>query len=166
MKYKSSHVCIDWQIYKAEYVGKKLDIENFNESILKEDLIITSENIIGMVKNSKGHLMNIFNGGHKLIPFPIKSFKFIEKFFFKSWEPYPCAGNNPLVKREVMEKIKFRTLNERIWPSRGGRGADRDFNFAVAEEFKNSISVRLPLYLWRVKNENSFYEGGIGRFIV
>ena len=60
---------------------------------------------------------------------------------------------------EVKERIKFRPLRKRVWPSQRGRGADRDFNFAVAEEFKKSICLRLPLYLWRVKSQNPEYSG-------
>jgi len=29
-----------------------------------------------------------------------------------------------------------------------GRGVDRDFNFRVAEKFKDSVCLKVPLYLW------------------
>jgi hypothetical protein len=73
-------------------------------------------------------------------------------------ESYPGTGNSPLFKRAVIEKVKFRQLKDRIWSSFTGRGADRDFNFQVAETFKNSITVYLPLYLWRVNKQNPRYE--------
>ncbi len=54
-----------------------------------------------------------------------------------------------MFKREVMEKVQFRKLKDRVWPSFMGRGADRDFNFQVAETFKNSYYFPIALYLWR-----------------
>ena len=157
VEYNSSHVCIDWQRFKEEYVGKKLDVEKvFSE---KSDIIVPSDYILELVKETKGSLMNILGGAHQLIPFSVKKSRFVHKLFFKSWVSYPGAANSPLVKRELIEKIKFRPLNARIWPSQRGRGADRDFNFAVAEAFGDSISVKLPLYLWRVKTQHPDYEG-------
>jgi glycosyltransferase involved in cell wall biosynthesis len=157
IEYNSSHVCVDWQMFKEEYVSKKLDVEKlFNE---KEEVIVPADYILKLVKETKGPLMNILGGAHQMIPFSLKRLRFIDKLFFKSWEPYPCAGNSPLIRREVIEKMKFRPLNARIWPSQRGRGTDRDFNFAVAEAFRDSISVKLPLYLWRVKSQNPEYLG-------
>lgn len=156
-KYRSCHVCVDWQKFKEEYLGRCLDVEKvFAEK--KEDIIVPTDYILRLVKQSKGPLMSLL-GAHQIIPFRLKRVKFIEKLFFKSWQPYPSAGNSPLIKREVAEKIKFRPLHKRIWPSERGRGTDRDFNFAVAEKFKNSICVKLPLYLWRVKSQNPEYSG-------
>ena len=78
----------------------------------------------------------------------------INKFFFQSLDSYPGSGNGPLFKKEIVEKVRFRPVNEQVWPSFTGRGADRDFNFQVAETFGNNISFKL-LYLWRVGQENN-----------
>jgi len=156
IEYNSSHACVDWQMFKEEYVGKKLDVEYiFNE---KDDVIVPTDYILELVKETKGPLMNILGLAHQLISFSLKRRKNFEKLFFRSWEPYPGVAGAPLVKQEVMNKIKFRSLDARFWPSERGRGADRDFNFAVAEAFRDSISVRLPLYLWRVKTQHPDYK--------
>ena len=76
-------------------------------------------------------------------------------------EDYPGTGNSPLFKREVIDKVIFRKLSERIWPSFMGRGADKDFNFQVAETFKNSYHFGIPLYLWRVEKQNPLYKEGV-----
>jgi len=77
---------------------------------------------------------------------------------FTRWDAYPCAGSNPLVRREVFEKVRFRPLWERTRPSKKGRGADRDFNFWVAETFGDSIAAKIPLVLWRVDSQNPEYQ--------
>lgn len=155
-KYKSSHVCIDWQKFDKEYLGKSLDVER----ILKQEnnIIIPKEEILKLVNKTKGYLFPILGKKHKYIPFLIKKRKLLSHLFFKSWTPYPYAGNCSLIKRKIIKKVKFRPLAERIWPSKRGRGADRDFNFQAAETFENSICVKLPLYLWRVKTQNPAYS--------
>ena len=155
MEHEALHVCIDWQQFKDEYVGKKLDISKISAD--KENTVVPADYILRLTRETKGLLMGILDGAHQMIPFRLKRVRFIEKLFFKSWEPYPCAANSALIRREVKERIKFRPLHKRVWPSQRGRGADRDFNFAVAEEFKKSICLRLPLYLWRVKTQNPEY---------
>lgn len=157
IEYNSCHVCVDWQKFKEEYVGKKLDIEKFFDE-KKEDIIVPTDCILKLTKETKGRLMSVLDGAHQMIPFQLKRVTFVEKLFFKSWASYPCAAGAALIKKEVVKKIKFRPLDKRIWPSPRGRGADRDFNFAVAEEFRNSVSVKLPLYLWRVKSQNPEYS--------
>ena len=164
MKYDALHVCVDWQKFEEKYVGKKLDIEKI--SIDKEDIIVPTDYILTLTGETKGPLMNVLGDVHQIVPFRLKRVRFIESLFFKSWEPYPCAANSALFKRGVMEKVKFRPLQKRVWPSPRGRGADRDFNFAVAEKFKNSVSTKLPLYLWRVKTQNPEYSGyTLGKYI-
>ena len=43
--------------------------------------------------------------------------------------------------------------------------ADRDFNFQVAEKFKNSYVFLIPLYLWRIKKENPRFADGIEAYL-
>jgi len=84
----------------------------------------------------------------------------VEKLFFGDLSlPYPGCAGPCLVNKDVFPRVRFHPLNERVWPSRRGRGADRDFNFAVVELVKDSISVRLPLYLWRVGSDHPAYGG-------
>ena len=105
--------------------------------------------IYKLSQKTKGLIAKMFPDLNVHIPFRFKRLRVINKFFFGSLAPYPGAGNSPLFKREVVDKVKFRKLSDRIWPSFMGRGADRDFNFQVAETFKNSYFFPIPLYLWR-----------------
>ncbi len=94
---------------------------------------------------------------HQYLPFIVKWLPPTRTLFFRGLDAYPCAGNTPLFKREVIEKVRFRDVNHRVWPSTRGRGADRDFCFQVAETFGRSIAFKLPLYLWRVRGQNTTY---------
>lgn len=146
LNYNSSHVCVQCAQLKKEYVGKKLNVEKIFKE--KGDVIITKKDILKITKKTKGVLMKILGPIHEFIPFEIKRARLINKLFFGSLDPYPGSGNCPLIKREIIDKIKFNPLNKRIWPSFTGRGADRDFNFRISEMFKNSICLNAPLYLW------------------
>jgi len=156
-KYRSSHVCISWQKFNPRYLGKSLNVKKFLKAKKQADFIISSKEILKLIQKTKGSAFSILGRWHKYIPFIIKKRSVFRSLFFKSWDPYPGAGNSPLVKRKVIKKIEFRPLAERVWPSIKGRGADRDFNFQVAETFKNSVSVKLPLYMWRVKTQHPDY---------
>jgi len=153
--HKSNHVCVDWQQYKDEHVGKVLDVEK----ILSEhpDAIISKEELVKLSKQTKGIFHKIFGSLHSLIPFEFKRLRIINKLFFGSLAPYPGAGNSPLFKKEIIQKVKFRPYTKRVWPTFVGRGADRDFNFEVTETFKNSVVAKIPLYLWRQKEQNKDY---------
>jgi len=154
-EYNSSHVCIDWQKFDERYLRKSFNVEMFVKN--NPDILVSTKKILGLVKKTKGCLFSISGNFYQWIPFLFKKRGPLKSLFFKSWESYPCAGNSPLIKKEVVNKVRFRPLTKRVWPSRRGRGADRDFNFQVAETFKNSICLKLPLYLWRVKTKNSNY---------
>ena len=142
--YNLNHVCIDWQGLGEKVLNKKLDYEK----ILAEhpDTIVRPEEIALLVKKTKGVAMSALGPLHRFIPFGIKQIKFINKLFFASLDAYPCASNSPLFRREIIEKVQFRPRNKRIWPTFVGRGADRDFNFQVAETFKKRYASKLPLY--------------------
>lgn len=152
IKYAASHVSIDWFPLDETFVGKKLNVDQ----IIKDhpDYLVGKEEIIALAKETKGIAMNlpVFLRSH--IPFEVKRLRLVNKLFFRSLAPYPCAGNTPLFKREIADQVKFRSSDERVWPTFVGRGADRDFDFQVAETFGNSIALRLPLYMWRVKTQN------------
>lgn len=156
-KYGATHICVDWQKFNPDYLGKKLDADK----ILAErgDIIITPAEISILAKRTKGFLIPFLGPLNQIIPFEWKRLPIINKLFFGSLASYPGTGNSPLFKREVIERVKFRPLAERIWPSFMGRGADRDFNFQVAETFKRSYVFFLPLYLWRQQSQNERYVG-------
>jgi len=128
-KYNSHHVVVDWQKFDESLNGTVLDM------LITDKMVIGSDEIAKLV--------------HKTRP---------RRWFARKEISYPCSGNNPLVKQEVFEKVKFRPLWERARPSKKGRGADQDFNYAVAETFKDSIAVKIPLVLWRVNNQNPDYS--------
>lgn len=157
VKYNSTHVTLDWIQFNEKYLGKKLDASKYLQNLE----MIGLKELYDMSQRSKGFVAKISKSLNKAVPFHIKRKRFINKLFFGSLENYPGTGNSPLFKREVIEKIKFRKLSLRVWPSFMGRGADKDFNFQVAETFKNSHVFFIPLYMWRVKDENSRYLNGI-----
>lgn len=154
-KYRAISVCLDCQPYQEELVGKKLNMEEIFED--EKDLIVPKEKISALAKKTKGIIIPFLGKLNSAIPFEWKRKRVINKLFFGSLEPYPGTGNSPLFRREVIEKVKFRPLKDRIWPSFMGRGADRDFNFQVAETFKNSYTFFIPLYLWRQDFKNDRY---------
>ncbi|MDD5528235.1 MAG: glycosyltransferase family 2 protein [Patescibacteria group bacterium] len=150
-KYNVMHVNVDWQQYRDEYNCRWLDYQITNKDI------ITTKKILALARRTKP----------KLFPHPYprsgaknileKILRKIDTKFLTSQYPYPCAASMPLFKKEILSRCRFRQAYERIRPSLKGRGADRDFNFWVAETFKSSIAIKTPLVLWRVKNQNSEY---------
>jgi glycosyltransferase involved in cell wall biosynthesis len=151
-RYNALHICLEWQQLTEERMGASFDFEKALAN--EKDLVITNEKILQLSKKSKGVAMLILGNWQKYVPFEIKTMRILNKLFFGSLDSYPGSGNSPLFKREIITKVLFRPIDERVWPSFTGRGADRDFNFQVAETFKKSISFKLPLYLWRVGREN------------
>lgn len=154
-KYNATHLCLDWQKFDAELVGKKLDVER----IFKEhdNIMVTPKEITALAKKTKGAVIPFLGPFNKHVPFEWKRLPLVNKLFFGSLDAYPGTGNSPLFKREVLDKVKFRPLAERVWSSFMGRGADRDFNFQVAETFKNSYVFFIPLYMWRQSGQNARY---------
>lgn len=156
IKHNATSICLDWQQYKEELNGKKLDVNKIFEK--ETNIIIPKERITTLARNTKGPIVPFLGKVNSIIPFEFKRLRIINKLFFGTLESYPGTGNSPLFKRDVINKVRFRPLKKRIWPSFTGRGADRDFNFQVAETFKNSISFNLPMYLWRVTTQNDKYK--------
>lgn len=153
-KYNSTHLTLDWINFDEKYLNKKL----LSEKFLNNLKILSPKELYLMSQRSKGLIAKISTSLNKIIPFHLKRLRIIHRLFFGSYENYPGAGNSPLFKREVIEKIKFRNLKERTWPSFMGRGADKDFNFQIAETFNNSYVCFIPLYMWRVPTKNPGYE--------
>lgn len=154
-EYNAMHVTLDWQRLTSENLGKKLDVHRIR--IDHPDCCISKEEIVALAKQTKGAIVSLLGKLNPLIPFEFKRLRVIHKLFFNSLAPYPGSGNSPLFKKEVIDQVKFRKLSNRIWPSFVGRGADRDFNFQVAETFKNSFIFKIPLYLWSQESTNNVY---------
>lgn len=160
-KYNSCHMTLEWIKFNEKYVGKKLNTKPF----LENTKVLMPDQLYAMSQRSKGFVAKISSHLNSKIPFHIKRKRVLNKIFFGSLENYPGAGNSPLFKREVIKKVQFRKLKDRIWPSFMGRGADKDFNFQIAETFKNSHVFFIPLYMWRVKDQNFRYMDGPVHFI-
>lgn len=158
LKYNSSHVCMQWFGFKDEYVGKKMDAE----AILRDHadtVLIPTEKILEIARKSLGPIIPFIGPLNRIIPFEWKRLRVINKLFFGNLDPYPATGNSPLIKRAVIDKVRFCPLPLRKWPSFAGRGADRDFNFKVATTFKDSIAFNIPMYLWRSGRPNPDFIG-------
>ncbi|MDP3957984.1 MAG: glycosyltransferase family A protein [bacterium] len=156
-KYGATHVTLDWVQFSEKHLNKRLDASPF----IKSGGMTGPDELYRMSQRSKGLAAKLSTALNEAVPFHLKRKRVVNKLFFGSLENYPGAGNSPLFRREVIEKVKFRPLKERVWPSFMGRGADKDFNFQVAETFKNSYMFSIPLYMWRVKNQNIKYKDGI-----
>ncbi|HEY4504025.1 MAG TPA: glycosyltransferase family 2 protein [Candidatus Paceibacterota bacterium] len=157
VEYKSTHITLDWVKFNEKYLNKNLDISSY----IKNMKSLEPKELYDLSQRSKGFVSKISKTLNQILPFHIKRRKIVNRLFFGSLENYPGAGNSPLFRREVIEKVKFRKLSERVWPSFMGRGADKDFNFQVAETFKNSHIFFIPLYMWRVPTENPKYIEGV-----
>jgi hypothetical protein len=141
-------------MYDEKYLGKSFDAEKF----LKDHPgMVGPEELYALSQKTKGIFHKLFGNLHSKIDFELKRARVINKLFFGSLASYPGTGNSPLFKREVIDKVKFRKLADRVWPSFMGRGADRDWNFQVAETFKNSHVFFVPIYLWRQNKQNERY---------
>ncbi len=161
-KHNASHVTLDWQKYDENKFGKSFDVEKFTKD---DSEILGPRETANLAKKTKGVAFLFYSLSSK-IDFELKRMRIINKLFFGSLEQYPGTGNSPLFRREVIEKVKFRKLSERVWPSFMGRGADRDFNFQVAETFKNSYVFFIPMYLWRQSKDNERYAANLDKYIM
>lgn len=161
VKYGSSHVCVDWQKYAPDHLGKHLDVGRIRSVHGEGSLVTETREILALARHSKGLIPSHFPWFHQRVPHRIRIRQIARELFFGDiYAHYPGAANCALVKAAVAREIGFRPLSQRVWPSRRGRGADRDFNFAVAENVRDSISVRLPLYLWSHNGPNhAAYSG-------
>lgn len=146
-KYQATCIITSCVKFETAHIGAKIDSERYFQD--HKDIVITPKKIIEQGLKTKGILMNFRL--HKYIPFTVKKwFPGFRKLFFRAPDSFPGAGNSPFFKREVFDKVQYRSLPERVWPALSGRGADRDFLFQVAETFEKSYSIKIPLYLWRV----------------
>lgn len=162
LRYNSSHVCAQWLQFNEKLVGRRLDVTAVIED--HAHIVIPSLKIIEIAQQAKGIIPMMLGPLHRFIPFEIKRMRIINRLFFGTLDSYPGSAHS-LIKREVMNQIKWLPLAERMWPSFTGRGADRDFNFRIATTFRDSICLNLPLYLWRVNRQNTDY-GNYTKYLI
>lgn len=149
-------VTVQWIRLSHETLGKTLDIERIVSEKGEEALIIPPEHIKEMARRQRGIFM--IEPLHRYIPFPLKWFPYTRKLFYARQDSYPGADNSFMAHRSVFDSGYFlRPRNERTWGVPSGRGSGRDFVYRVAYEIGRSYSLRLPLYLWDVHDENKEY---------
>jgi len=148
-KYGAMHSVVDYQNLEGsgeEYIGKSLNIDTDTIGV------IGFEEVSALVKKNKPIPAWLLDP-HSMRPVNSASVRFLKRIgrqlFWRDITPYPGSGNSAMVRREVFYSVRFRPLWERTRPSRRGRGADMDFNYAVAAMFGRSIVIQSPLYLWR-----------------
>lgn len=145
-KHDAMHITTECVPFREALVDTKAEYKTDNQDSIE---ILGPKEIYALSQKAKGLIAKISPHLNASIHFHYKRFRVINKLFFGNLAPYPGAGNSPMFKREVMERVKFRKLKDRVWPSFMGRGADRDFNFQVAETFRKSYHFPIALYLWR-----------------
>jgi glycosyltransferase involved in cell wall biosynthesis len=145
-RFGALHLSIAYLPFEERYLGKRIDAERYLED--HPGAVTGPDELSLLAARAKGIVAKLAPWLNARVPFRHKRMRILNKLFFGSFDPYPGAGNCPLFAREVIEQVRFRRLPDRIWPSFMGRGADRDFNFQVAETFNRSYVVRIPAYLW------------------
>ena len=150
-KYKSDHVVVDWRKYRDDLNTTMYDVDMDTVGLVDTKTILKLAQ-----KNKKGFLKYPFSRneeGNYLSSIVHR----LDRKYLRSWDSYTLAASMPMFKKSVLEGVRFRQLYERVWPSGRGRGADRDFNFWLAQTCKTSIGVEIPLVLWRNRLENKKY---------
>tara|TARA_B110001450_G_C17652452_1_gene493870 strand:- start:714 stop:1562 length:849 start_codon:yes stop_codon:yes gene_type:complete len=122
---------------------KKFDFDKYK----KENKInfYNSEYLYTIASKQMGIIEKILPGISKKFSFNFRNNRILRKIFFGGFDPLPGTAGSSLIKSSHFKKIKWRNLNERIWPSFNGRGMDRDLNYRIIREFKNSFYIDLPL---------------------
>ncbi len=141
-QYDAMHITTNCTDFRQELVGTR-----YLGS--QPDPAMTPKEIVALARKSKGFVPTYFPALSRAVRFHYKRKQVLNRLFFGNLGSYPGAGNSPLFRREILDKVRFRPLKERQWPSFMGRGADRDFNFNVALTFRNSYYFDIALYLWR-----------------
>lgn len=150
----SNHVCIQWVVFDESRLEASLDVELFLQEFSQNPSMISADQISVLGRKTKGLMISLLGKTIEYVPFEWRRKRIIHRLFFGALDAYPGSGNCPLLKTEMAKAIRFHPQNQRFWPSFMGRGADRDFNFRVAEKFGKSVSFNIPLYLWRAPSEN------------
>lgn len=162
-KHSAIHITTDWIKLEEQYLGKTFDVAQWHADGRMK--MIGPNELYRLSQSTKGIALKILGRHHSKIPFHWKRARLINKLFFGAVTSYPGVTGIPLFRRELIEKLRFRKLAEREWPSFMGRGTDRDFSFQVAEQFKKSYVFLIPLYLWRTKTNNIHYSKEVETYI-
>ena len=146
-QYSYDHIILDvLNIKKSENSKirkKKFDFEKFKKN---EGLkLISKERLLKFTHSQIGMMNKYFPQFSSNLNFNIKNNFFLRKFFFKSFKPLPGNAGGSLINKRVYKNINYNYLNQRIFPSFNGRGADRDYNFRIINKFKNSVQISLPI---------------------
>lgn len=149
------HINSDWIMLDKNVKGKYFNFFQYVNKIQKQ-LFLLPDYTRKMALQNEGYAYLRYPHFSSKIPFFVKT-RFFEKVFYKKWDPYPALASSPLVRADVAKATLWRSLNNRVWPSKRGRGTDRDYNYNIAKQYHNSYVLRLPLYFWRVKNQNPAY---------
>jgi len=158
-KYDATLACVSWQKLDARWLNKAIDVPAIMHARDENHIVIRPNITTAFVREAKGIFMHA-RFPHSYIPYLLQKWTpGARHLFFGNQKPYPGADNSMLFKREVIEKVQFRPLHLRQWPSLGGRGVGRDFVCQVAEIFQNSYTFDLPLYLWRQWTWNPRFIG-------
>ncbi len=152
-RFDSVHVCLDWIQFDEKLITMRFDFDQFNRDGHLTHMT-GPDHLYTLARSTKGIAYKLFGSLCAFVPFSVKTLPIINKLFWGSLAAYPATGNSPLLKRSVIEVVHFRHRDKRVWPSFTGRGADRDFNYEVAETFKNSHCFAIPAYLWRSSGTN------------
>lgn len=159
-KYNASLVTVQWTRLTDQTLGRKLNVERLIKEKGEENLLIKPEELAERARRNRGLLM--IEPLHRYIPFTLKWFPYTRRLFYRRTDSYPGADNCMLFHKSVRDAgVMLRPRNERTWGVPSGRGSGRDFVYRVAIRFKNSYSLKLPLYLWNVKNDNLEYPQAI-----
>lgn len=153
LRHNATMVCVEWQQPLEKVAGKKLNVDLlFREK--GEDAFLVRPDVITPLSNENlGLLMRL--PFHRFIPFPFKWFPYTRTLFYGKQTMFIGADNSMLFHRKVIEQgVNFRRRNERQWGVPSGRGSGRDFVMNVTYTFKNTWTLRLPLYLWDVRTPN------------
>jgi glycosyltransferase involved in cell wall biosynthesis len=155
-KYNVSHLTTGYICLEENFFGKKINIQKFQGTFNYESNFISSEVIYKKTNEGIGFFNKILSEKiWKRVPFEIKSKRYINKLFFGHEDAFFGAGNCAFFRKTLIDKVRFRDLDSRVWPSTKGRGADRDFNYNLAYTYNDSLYVDIPLYCWRTPSKFS-----------
>lgn len=152
-KYDATMICIEWQQLTQRVEGKTFDVERLLNDKGEDSLLIRPHELFLIAQANLGPLMRF--PLHFLLPFTMKWFPYTRSLFYGTRAPFIGADNCMMFTREVIEKgINFRHRNHRQWGVPAGRGSGRDFAMRVTYIFKNTWTLRVPLYLWDVRSQH------------
>ena len=136
----------------SELLYKKFNLEKYeDENKIK---IYDAQYLFQIAKNQMGIIEKIFPGFSSRFSFNFKNNILLSRLFYGGFKPLPGCAGATLIKRKILDKIKWRYLSDRVWPSFNGRGMDRDLNFRIIYEKKRSKYINIPLIASNMDHEN------------